>query len=241
MIYVLIGLFLLMWSLFIYHVIKGKRLRGFYFKGFTSFMFITVFIYGIFYAETSVFPEPIILVLNVTELRLILFMGLGLVLGLIGDLILEVQYFHEDHKNEQISFGMIAFGLGHIFYILALTNYYMFNPWALLIGGLMVGVVYFGSKLMKIDFKSLAIMSYMYTFVIFTMVGLSVLVYFSHYTQGALVFMIGAILFGVSDLLLAPIYFKAEKSKLFVVGNLSTYYLGQLFIALSIMFVLNIR
>jgi hypothetical protein len=73
------------------------------------------------------------------------------------------------------------------------------------------------------------------------MVGLSVLVYFSHYTQGALVFMIGAILFGVSDLLLAPIYFKAEKSKLFVVGNLSTYYLGQLFIALSIMFVLNIR
>lgn len=237
MIYVLIVLFLLMWSLFIYHVIKGQRLRGFYFKGFTSFMFIAVFLFGVFYKETSMFPEPLILVLNMNELRLILFMGLGLILGLIGDLILEVQYFHDNHKHEQISFGMVAFGLGHIFYILALSNYYAFNPWALLIGGLMVGVIYFGSKLMKIDFKSLAIMSYIYTFVIFTMVGLSVIVYISYLTEASLVFMIGAILFGLSDLLLAPIYFKAEKSKLFVVGNLATYYLGQLLIAVSIMFI----
>ena len=45
-----------------------------------------------------------------------------------------------------------------------------------------------------------------------------------------------AILFGISDLLLAPIYFKDEKSKFFVVSNLATYYLGQFLIALSIFF-----
>ena len=133
--------------------------------------------------------------------------------------------------------GMIAFGLGHIFYILALSSYYRFSYWSLFIGIMMVGVVYLGSKLMKIDFKSLALMSYLYTFIIFTMVGLSVIVYINNLGQASLIFMLGAILFGVSDLLLAPIYFKAEKSNLFVISNLGTYYLGQLLIALSIIFI----
>ena len=236
-IYVLIALFMIIWSLFIYHIIKGKRLRGFYFKGFTSFLFVAVFFYGFFYKETSIFQEPSLLILLVDELRLILYIGLGLVLGLIGDLILEVQYFHDNHKNEQITMGMIAFGLGHIFYILALSSYYAFSYWSLLIGILMVGIVYIGSKLMKMDFKSLAMMSYLYTFIIFMMVGLSVIVYINDMGQASLIFMIGALLFGISDLLLAPIYFKAEKSKLFVVGNLATYYLGQLLIAVSIVFI----
>jgi uncharacterized membrane protein YhhN len=226
-----------MWTLFIYQVIKGKRLRGFYLKGFTSFLFVAVFFYGAFYKEVSVFDMPSFQILLVSELRLILYMGLGLVLGLIGDMILEVQYFHENQKNEQISMGMVAFGLGHIFYILALSSYYAFSYWSLLIGILMVGVVYISSKLMKIDFKSLAMMSYLYTFIIFTMVGLSVIVYINDMGQASLIFMIGALLFGISDLLLAPIYFKAEKSKLFIIGNLATYYLGQLLIALSIVFI----
>ena len=98
MIYGLIVVFILMWSLFIYYVIKGKRLRGFYFKGFTSFLFIAVFFYGVFYKEITMFDEPNLLIMYVGELRIILFMGLGLVLGLIGDLILEVQYFHETQK-----------------------------------------------------------------------------------------------------------------------------------------------
>ena len=237
MIYGLIVLFVLMWSLFMYHVIIGKRLRGFYFKGFTSFLFVAVFFYGVFYKEITMFDEPNLFIMYVGELRIILFMGLGLVLGLIGDLILEVQYFHETQKNEQISMGMIAFGLGHIFYILALSSYYTFSYWSLFIGIMMVGVVYIGSKIMKIDFKSLAIMSYLYTFIIFTMVGLSVIVYINAITDAAFIFMIGAILFGISDLVLAPIYFKAEKSKVFVIGNLATYYLGQLLIALSIIFI----
>jgi len=237
MIYVLIFLFMMMWTLFIYQVVKGKRLRGFYLKGFTSFLFVAVFFYGAFYKDISIFNEPSLLFLLAGELRLILYMGLGLVLGLIGDLILEVQYFHKNQKNEQITMGMIAFGLGHIFYILALSSYYAFSYWALFVGILMVGIVYIGSKFMKIEFKSLAMMSYLYTFIIFTMVGLSVIVYINDLGQASLIFMLGTILFGVSDLLLAPIYFKAEKSKLFIVGNLATYYLGQLLIALSIIFI----
>ena len=237
MIYALVSIFILMWSFYIYHVIVGKRLRGFYFKGLTSFLFIAVFFYSIFFQNISLFGEPSLLLLLVGELKLILYMGLGLVLGLVGDLILEIQYFHDTHKNEQISMGMVAFGLGHIFYILALSSYYAFSYWALIIGLVMVIVVHFGSQFMKIDFQSLKLMSYIYTFVIFTMVGLSVIVYINHQTQASLIFMMGALLFGISDLLLAPIYFKAEKSKLFVIGNLATYYLGQLLIALSILFI----
>ena len=42
----LIVLFVLLWTTFIYMVLKGKRLQGFYFKGLTSFGFILVFWYG---------------------------------------------------------------------------------------------------------------------------------------------------------------------------------------------------
>jgi hypothetical protein len=90
---------------------------------------------------------------------------------------------------------------------------------------------------MKINFGNLWFMTYLYTFIIFTMVGMSINQAIELNLNGfSITFMIGAILFGVSDLLLAPIYFKNETSKLFVIGNLATYYLGQGLIAISIMF-----
>ena len=101
----------------------------------------------------------------------------------------------------------------------------------------MTGVVYFGSKMMKLEMGKLTILSYVYSFVIFTMIGQAIM---SAFTAGFLpsmtVFMIGAILFGISDLFLAPLYFGKKENNTMVVLNLSTYYLGQLLIAMSIFF-----
>lgn len=232
MIYLILALFLLSWSLFIFKIKRGKRLDGFFLKGITSFAFVFLFAYG-------VYDYFVVAGHQVTESVLILMIavGLGLVLGLIGDLFLEVQYFHENQKIRQIRYGMLVFSFVHVFYILGITEMVSFNYFSLLIGTIMTLIVYVGSKFMNIDFGRLKLMSLTYTFFIFTMVGMTVFqaidLAFNAYS---LSFMIGAILFGISDLLLAPIYFKQETSDLFVIGNLGTYYLGQIFIALAIFF-----
>jgi len=238
MIYMLLGGFFLIWSLFIYSKIKKQHLQSFYLKGLSSYLFIMIFIYGFYryIVSQNLVGESVIL--NVNDLKIMVLIGVGLVLGLIGDLFLEVQYFHPDRKHFQIKYGMLVFLLGHCFYIAALSVAIGFVYWSLLIGAIMVFVVYFSSKLMNINFKSLAIMTYIYTFIIFTMVGMSLFqaIKLGFNTQSTL-FFIGAILFGISDLVLAPIYFQNRTEKLYFISNLSTYYLGQVLIALSIMFI----
>jgi uncharacterized membrane protein YhhN len=128
--------------------------------------------------------------------------------------------------------------IGHCFYISALSISIGFNYWSLLVGIIMVVIIYFGSKLMNINFKNLAAMTYIYTFVIFTMVGMSVFQAIElGFNNQSTLFFIGALLFGISDLVLAPIYFQNQTGKFFTIANLSTYYFGQALIALSIMFI----
>lgn len=237
MIYGLIAAFLLLWGLFIYKVVTDKRLEGFFYKGFSSFLFIAVAVYSS-YEYFSLTDGMLFSLLTHTKyVTLILCIILGLVAGLIGDLFLEVQYFHDKQKNYTIHQGMIIFLIGHVLYIIGLVSFIKFNLIALVIGLVMTVVVYAGGKVMKLQMGKLATMTYIYTFVIFTMVGFAIIqaseLSFNLYSIS---FMVGAILFGISDLVLAPIYFKDEKSKFFVVLNLSTYYLGQLLIALSIFF-----
>lgn len=237
MIYVLIGLFIISWGVFIYHVVKHKRLEGFFYKGFASFMFIAIALYSAFHFMTTPASGISLAIFEFKYARLILLVILGLVSGLIGDLFLEVQYFHDQKRIFTIKNGMIIFLIGHLLYIVGMINFTKFNIVALIIGLVMTVVVYLGGKLMDLKMGKLEIMTYIYTFVIFTMVGFSVLQAIDlSFNLYSLSFMIGAILFGISDLLLAPIYFKNETSNLFVVSNLATYYLGQLLIALSIFF-----
>ncbi|MCD4827082.1 MAG: lysoplasmalogenase [Acholeplasmataceae bacterium] len=237
MIYTLIAAFLLLWGLFIFKVVTDKRLEGFFYKGFSSFLFVSIAVYGAYHFLIQPNVASFNMVMLTKYFTLILFIILGLVAGLIGDLFLEVQYFYDKKKYYTIHQGMIIFLIGHVLYIIGLISFVKFNIAALVIGLVMTIVVYVGGKIMKLQMGKLAPMTYLYTFVIFTMVGFAIIqaseLSFNLYS---IYFMVGAILFGLSDLLLAPIYFKDEKSKFFVVSNLATYYLGQLLIALSIFF-----
>ena len=236
MLYIALILFFSFWSLFIYSIVKGQRMKGFYLKGFTSLGFIIVFAIGVhdFYIKSNGLTLSI---LDNKYLIFTLFIGLGLVCGLIGDLFLEVQYFYEDKKNTQIFSGMVAFFIGHAFYIVALSSLIGFNYLSLIVGIVFTLIVAIGGVVLKMDFGKLKLPSYLYTFIIFTMVGQSFfLAVDSQFNLFSVVLMLGALLFGISDLLLAPIYFKGDKRVSFAVANLATYYLAQLFIALSILF-----
>ena len=185
-------------------------MMGLYLKGFTSLGFIIVFAIGVhdFYIKSNGLTLSI---LDNKYLIFTLFIGLGLVCGLIGDLFLEVQYFYEDKKNTQIFSGMVAFFIGHVFYIVALSALIGFNYLSLIVGIVFTLIVAIGGVVLKMDFGKLKLPSYLYTFIIFTMVGQSFfLAVDSQFNLFSVVLMLGALLFGISDLLLAPIYFKGD-------------------------------
>jgi uncharacterized membrane protein YhhN len=238
MLYVALVLFFSFWGLFINSIVKKKRMKGFYLKGFTSLTFVLVFAIGVydFYVKNNGLTLSLI---DNKYLIFTLFIGLGLVCGLLGDLFLEVQYFYDKEKDSQIFSGMIAFFIGHIFYIVALSALIGFNYLSIIIGLVFTLVVAVGGIVLKMNFGKLKLPSYLYTFIIFTMVGQSMfLAIDNQFNLFSIVLMLGAILFGISDLLLAPIYFKGDKRVSFAIANLATYYLAQLFIALSILFLI---
>ncbi len=239
---ILIALFVISWSLFIFFVVKNKRFLGFYFKGLTSFLFVSTFAYGVYryFVLENIFSFPSLdtTTLSISEITFAILIFIGLVAGLIGDLFLEMMHVDKTRdKYTIITFGMIIFLIGHLFYIVGLSIIAEFNYLSLIIGAVMVIVVYIGTKLMKLNMGKVEILSYVYTFVIFTMIGQAIMNGFLfNFNTFSLVFMIGAILFGISDLLLAPLYFGGKTSNVFVVSNLGTYYVGQLLIALAIYF-----
>lgn len=236
MIYVLLVLFLTFLSFFIYFIILKKRIIGFYLKGLTSLSFISVYSYGIynFYIENN----GLLIAQNNNEFfYFTIFLGLGLIFGLVGDLFLEVQYFFESKKDIQIFYGMIVFFIGHVFYIVAMSILVDFNFLSILIGLAFTLIIVVGGHILKMEFGVLRIPSYLYTFIIFTMVGQALfLVMSNQFNQLSICFLIGAVLFAISDLILAPIYFKNERRTSFSILNLLTYYFAQLLLALTVLF-----
>jgi hypothetical protein len=91
---------------------------------------------------------------------------------------------------------------------------------------------------MKLKMGKVQIPSYLYALLIFIMIGstISNYIHFGDQHPGYLIMMIGAILFGLSDLILAPIYFQGMNQKKMIASNLITYYLAQILIATSILF-----
>jgi len=165
---------------------------------------------------------------------------LGLVCGLIGDILLALRPLRDVRDDKKIIIsGIASFSLGHLFYMTGLIYFSNFNYLSIVFGAIMTLVIYFGSIWLKFEMGIARIPSLVYTFLIFTMVGqaISMGFQFEFHTFSTLL-SIGAILFAISDLILAPIYFKGEKSDMLVIANLSTYYAAQLFIAISLFYII---
>lgn len=224
MIFYMFGIAVLLVILYIVIEIKGSAIHAFFMKALASFGFIMVFVNAAF--ERDLLKPFIFLFL------------LGLVSGLLGDLFLALRPIRPKEENEMlINSGILAFSIGHIFYFFGLLMISEFHYMAILISGVMTVIVIVMSYVLKFDMKKNRIPSYIYSFLIFLMVGQTI-----GYTMiegangGPLILMIGAILFGISDLVLAPIYFKGTSDKKMIVLNLVTYYSAQLLIALSILY-----
>lgn len=171
------------------------------------------------------------------------FMGLvilGLVCGLIGDLTLDLKVTYKTlnihHSDIYTYFGMTAFGIGHVLYIVAVALFFGFTPWVILIAaGATAAIICAAIFLMKMTFDKFLIPTIAYTFLLTLFVACTVAAgIVTAFTLPVILLIVGAVLFLCSDLVLSMIYFDGNESRVLIVVNHVLYYLAQFSIALSL-------
>lgn len=166
------------------------------------------------------------------------FVILGLVMGLAGDVLLDFKVVKKEKSDIFLNWGMLAFGLGHIFYFVYLVlTLPEFNFWGLVIAlGVGAFVTYAIIKhiapAMKLNFGKFLWQSTSYTFAL-TFVFVYAITC-AIVTPAFWLIALGLGLIFVSDLILSTMYFGGkDNNKLLCILNHAIYYLGQIAIALS--------
>ena len=207
-----------------------KPVYGMLSKAVASVGFITVGVTAFVTASVPIpFGAPLII--------------LGLVLGLIGDIVLDEKRIHSetDLEGTYLTSGMLSFISGHIVYLVAicLVAVYTFGLNLLLpllvSGGIGVIagplVILLSTKVMKQNFGKHKIIAGFYGgfLMAFTVLALWLTILNSVF----LIFFLGMLFFLISDLVLSKMYFEPgqKENKVLVVVNHSTYYAAQILIA----------
>ena len=225
---VLFGLLFLTGFLFLR--VKKTDVRSLMLKSATSVMFILT---GVFLAmgKPSLYSALIVA---------------GLVCGILGDIWLDMKFMYRQDEKFLTNAGFISFACGHFFYTAAIITGAAPSFKAIsLLPSLAIAViaslaVYFGEKLMKLNYGSYKMISALYGGLLFfvTVLGLFTCI-FSGFSQNKhlFVFFIGGVLFVISDLILSGTYFGEGKNRpVDIVTNHIAYYLAQFVIATSILF-----
>lgn len=161
---------------------------------------------------------------------------LGLIFGMIGDILLNLRFVFPKNSQKIFLAGIAAFLIGHILYLIALIPYAKHLLMATVIGALL------STALLAYIFKTMEVKT---AFKIFGVVYLSAVIVMTCFaidaalfanSLSATVYAIGAVLFTLSDIVLIFNTFSGVTRFSLRITNLSLYYLGQLLIALSLYF-----
>lgn len=178
------------------------------------------------------------------SVRPAIFIVAGLIMGLIGDIVLDLKVVYQRSEEEGIylTSGMVSFGIGHIFYFIAMFLCFSANVinWAVV--GICVavaavcafGMIFGGEKLLKLNFGKFTVHSVVYAFILLFMGAIGIAVWAKGTEENAHVpvFAMGMILFLLSDIVLTQMYFGGKsKDKLLCVVNHALYYAAQICIA----------
>ena len=174
-------------------------------------------------------------------------LGGGLVMGLLGDIWLDLKFCYEKDSDFYTKMGFLAFGIGHVFYVAAVVlgaKGAGFKPIAILpacgVALLAAAVVFFGEKPMKLKYGDYKVISTVYGAVLFFMAAFAFFVaLFGGIKENVhlVVMAIGGVLFVLSDLILSGTYFGEGKNRpVDIVTNHVLYYAAQFVIAASVLF-----
>ena len=168
-----------------------------------------------------------------------LFIVLGLVASILGDLFLAGINYDNLNKEHTIISGMIAFSVAQIFYYIALMLWTGFSFWPLLIAVVFAVGSILLEKPLKLEFGKTKYFAGVYAFFLALTVSQSLFTAISlSFSKVSIVLLIGFVLFLVSDLVLEMIYFKKD-SKIVPLTyvNLALYYAAQILIAISVFYI----
>ncbi|HML68447.1 MAG TPA: lysoplasmalogenase family protein [Clostridia bacterium] len=161
---------------------------------------------------------------------------LGLMLGAIGDVCLNLRFLLTGRARLIFLFGIGAFLLGHIAYLVALIG---LDPMALLYAlpiAAALSFVLIRFVLARIEVSgAIKVFGIVYLCVVFLMACVCVALFvLAPLSPGRAVFAAGALLFAASDVFLVFNQFGKKAYPSFRALNLSLYYLGQVCICLTI-------
>ena len=160
----------------------------------------------------------------------------GLVLGCIADILLNLRWVFKEKGQLIFLVGILVFLSGHILYLAAILPLCA-NPIACLAAGLVLTAL-----LMRWIFKRITAKK---AFKIFGVFYIGAIMLLNCVAIGNLLaapsaftglFAVGALLFLASDIVLILNTFGAESRQSLRITNISLYYVGQLLIALSLLF-----
>lgn len=224
-IYTLIALAVICSSIFIIWQEKQKPWFSLCLKAIASLSFSILGITGMF-LSTSLFTP-------------MLFITLGLVTSIIGDLLLAGINYDNLNKEHTIISGMIAFSVAQIFYFVGLMLWTGFTFWPIVIAIVFAVGSILLEKPLKLEFGKTKYFAGAYAFFLALTVAQSIFTAVSlAFSTAGILLMIGFILFLLSDLVLELIYFKNGSNIVTLTYiNLLLYYAAQILIATSIFYI----
>lgn len=163
---------------------------------------------------------------------------IGLVCGLIGDVLLNLRLTLEAPKSNQVfAAGVVAFVLGHLLYIAALLMQGA-SIWIWLLITVVIAAISVPLFMRDITAPSAGLRAFgiVYLIIVIAMFGAATSLTIT--TGGeplADTFAVGAALFMVSDFMMIYHFFGPRKIPALRTANLLCYYVGQLLIALTIL------
>ncbi len=176
------------------------------------------------------------------------FIIFGLACGMLGDIWLDLKYVFKEKDKIFTYAGFISFAIGHLVYIAGYIYQYLRDLSGAnvlfiilpIVLGLAIGAVpLLLHKLLKVDFKDMKIITYIYSAILFmmTLFTLSLCIKTGFKEVTPIMLFAGGLLFTVSDLILSGTYFGVNHEKPFdIISNGVTYYLAQYLIAFSLFF-----
>lgn len=159
----------------------------------------------------------------------------GLLVGAIADVLLNLRYVFEGKKGQAAFLvGILVFLIGHLIYLWAILPTCRY--WGIAVAA---GLVCTGALMMWIFQRIEATLPFkifgiFYIGAIAILNCMAVLALIQHPSAHTIVFLVGVVLFLMSDVILILNTFGPKKSFVMRVSNLMLYYVGQLIIALSL-------
>lgn len=222
------NLILFLFSLFllIYFSYTHKGKYKFILKIITSLLFISIGVISHLYSQGDFYYFILIIA--------------ALIFSLFGDIFLALKISDNNNRlNSVFLYGLISFSIAHIMYVFAFIHLNSFSILDPVIAFILVFLTIITLKSNNsINFKNMFIPVCIYSFVILMMGLESIkLVLFTSISGTASYFLlVGPLLFIISDIILSFILFYKKASKILSGVNLITYYIGQLFLASTLLF-----